>query len=453
MGGIEGSRSLLDSFFDIRDCRVGDSKNQMTETVIELPGWLAPLLERTVAVFGGGASGMAARDLLLVLGAEVDVYDERAGEGHLCSFGVNEANQHDLVVYSPGFPFDHEWLAVARDMGMRLMPEVDLGAALWNGPIIAITGTNGKTTLTEFLEKAFGSVGLEAYACGNIGRPLSRLLADGINSEAIAVCEVSSFQASGSSCLQADYVLWTNFDVDHLDRHGSLEQYFNSKYKLVDLMRGDSFFYGESVLAHARFFGVELPDKGLVEEGAEGIYGTVFENLPERKNYFIARSLWLSMGLSEEGLVEAAHTFRKSPHRMELIRSAGGISFWDDSKATNFHATFGGLSRFTKPAIWIGGGKDKGCDIGGFSNRLAPQLSSAHLIGETAQHLCAALTEQGCKVRVYDSLEEAVIGARSLAESGDNVLLSPGFASLDMFDSYSQRGEAFKKAVNSLETL
>ena len=425
------------------------------ESALEIPVWLEPFLQRPIAVFGAGASGTAARDLLQELGGAPDVFDERKGDPEFRRFDADLADRYGMVVYSPGFSFDHPWFAIAEAAGCRLVPESDLGASLWKGPIVAITGTNGKTTLTEFLEKAFGSAGIEAYSGGNIGRPLCRLLADKVNNEAIAITEVSSFQAARAEHLRADYVLWTNFDEDHLDRHPTLEDYFASKYNLVRLMRGDVLLFGPSVLEHAEHFGYEIDRAGMIEDTDQvaelGIVGTPFESLPERRTYLIARGLWQRMGLGEAELIEAAHNFKKSPHRMELVHSSDGISYWDDSKGTNFHAVLNGLARFSEPVIWIGGGKNKGGDIGRFAQRLSASVASAHLIGETRGALAEALREHGVVTHVYDSLETAVAGARSFASAGDHILLSPGFASLDMFESYSHRGEAFLRAINSLE--
>lgn len=428
----------------------------MSTLPIEIPEWLASKLDRPVAIFGAGISGLAARALLESLGATTRVFDEKRGEEGFRTFDAERAREFGLVVYSPGFPFEHPWFAAALEAGIELVPETDLGASLWKGPIIAITGTNGKTTLTEFLEKALRGVGIEAYAAGNIGRPLSRLVAEKANHEAFAVCEVSSFQAARSTRFGADFVLWTNFDEDHLDRHATMRDYFDAKYNLVRLMRGDVFFFDDSVLAYARSYGYEFDEAGLIADGDPvemGLKSTVFEGLPERYNYLMARALWLRLGLGESALIEAAHGFQKSPHRMELVHSSNGISYWDDSKATNFHAVYGALRRFPEPVVWIGGGKDKGGDIGRFAKRLAPSVRSAHLIGETKEPLAAALRDLGVETHVYDSLENSVAGARSFAQPGDNILLSPGFASLDMFEGYSQRGEIFKKAINSLEQI
>lgn len=422
-----------------------------------LPVWIKSRLDAPVAIFGRASSGQAASALLEGFGAECHVFDERAESPSMKSFGVEEAQRYKLVVCSPGFASDHPWLIAARDAGCEIVPELDLGGSLWNGPIVVITGTNGKTTLTEFLTAAFNSAGIDAYACGNIGRPISSLIADDFNREAIAVCEVSSFQAELTKRLHADSLLWTNFDEDHLDRHKSLQSYFQSKYSLVKCLRGGTFLYDGSVMRSAEEYGCDVPVDGLVEQGISpaelGVAGTIFETFPELNTYLIARALWSRMGLDEGELIEAANNFQKSPHRMELIENRNGVSYWDDSKSTNFHAVYGALERFENPVIWIGGGKHKGGDLPRFVANLSPRIHSAHLIGETSIKLAPAFEEHGVSVRVYEDLEEAVAGASAVAESGSNILLSPGFASLDMFDGYSQRGEAFRRAISHLSDL
>lgn len=423
----------------------------------DLPGWLDACLDVPVAIFGRASSGQAASNLLEGFGCECHVFDERSEDERWRSFTAATAAGYKLVVCSPGFAADHLWLEAARVAGCKILPEIDLGASLWKGPIVAITGTNGKTTLTEFLTSAFNSAGIEAYACGNIGRPISSLVADGINLEAIAVCEVSSFQAELIQHFHADYLLWTNFDEDHLDRHVSLRSYFECKYSLVESLRGDVVLFDESVRDFGTQFGKVLPEVGLVdsEVGPDGlgICGTLFETLPERNTYLIARALWSRMGLEESELIEAANNFHKSPHRMELIESRDGVSYWDDSKSTNFHAVLGALKRFENPVVWIGGGKSKGGDLERFVARIASRLQSAHLIGQTSVKLAPLFEEHGVQARVYEDLDDAVVGASAVATPGTNILLSPGFASLDMFDGYSQRGEAFRRAISNLSDL
>ena len=158
------------------------------------------------------------------------------------------------------------------------------------------------------------------------------------------------------------------------------------------------------------------------------------------------------MGLAETDLIATAHDFKKSPHRMELIRSFQGVSFWDDSKATNFHAVLGAVSRFEDKVIWIGGGKGKGGDLEGFIDCLHSRIREAHLIGETKEEIAEKLKKCGISAVLHESMEDAVSTAFKKSNQGDNVLLSPGFASFDMFEGYSQRGEAFKKAVALLSS-
>lgn len=429
----------------------------MSEEGTVLPEWLKAGLTKPIAVFGQGMSGQASRDLLGSLGIACDLFDERHASESFRVFTPELAKAYSIAIPSPGFPYGHPWLEACRGEGVEIVPEMELGAAFWKGPIVAITGTNGKTTLTEFLTQAFGSAGMEAYACGNIGRPLSRLVVEGCNPEAIAVCEVSSFQAEISSRLPIDTLLWTNFDEDHLDRHESLEVYFDCKYKLFGQAESQRIFFDASVAESAKQFGKDLPESGLIDENADpvslGIGGTIFDSPPELFTYLMARALWNDWGLSEDELVEAAHAFKKPPHRMELVSIRDGVSYWDDSKATNFHAVLGAFKRFENPVLWIGGGKNKGGDIERFAKRIAPQIVSAHLIGETAEEMKGVFAELGVETQVYSDLEGAVAGARLQAEPGSNILLSPGFASLDMFDGYTQRGEVFRRAINSLEVL
>jgi UDP-N-acetylmuramoylalanine--D-glutamate ligase len=197
------------------------------------PDFLKPALARPVAILGGGVSGEGVRALLTALGASDRVYDLSAARG--AEFTVDGAAQHGLLVFSPGFAPEHPWLRRAREAGALCLGELDFGSLFWRGRLVAITGTNGKTTLTEFLVLALHTSGAEAYAAGTNGHPLSRLAAehDGGARDAIAVCEVSSFQAETLEHFRADATLWTNFAEDHLERHPGLAAYFMAKWQLV----------------------------------------------------------------------------------------------------------------------------------------------------------------------------------------------------------------------------
>ncbi len=215
---------------------------------LEIPASLVSVLQSPVAVFGGGVSGKAILTLLKHLGVSGQLFDEGQGEGRR-SFGPVDAETYRLVVFSPGFAIDHPWLQVARHHGCTCLGELEFASLFWRGTILAITGTNGKTTLTEFLMHALRSIHREARATGNVGFPFSALVAEtgGGVFDDIAVVEVSSFQAESFQYFRADAALWTNFAEDHLERHQGLAAYFEAKWRLFDRAVGGVILAGTSV--------------------------------------------------------------------------------------------------------------------------------------------------------------------------------------------------------------
>lgn len=419
-----------------------------------VPDWLNHLLARPVAVFGGGVSGRAAAGLVRILGGESVVYDVASDDRSLRRFGATDAARHGLVVVSPGFVPGHEWLRVAHAAGCQVMSEMDFGSLAWPGSIIAVTGTNGKTTLTEFLAHALRLAGRDARAMGNVGTPLSDAWRRPAGREAIAVCEVSSFQAEITRYLAPRATIWTNFAEDHLERHESLEAYFRAKYQLVERTSDRKVFYGATVRSFASMFGLDLPNAGRVvfdpATDADALAKTVFARVPQRENYLMARALWLDLGLDVELLIEAAHSFELGPHRLSRVREIRGVTFWNDSKATNFHATEAALASFDRPVLWIGGGRSKGGDLAGFTRRIAPRVRKAFLLGETGATLEQYLRGYAVPVILCDRLRDAVTRTLAAASSGDHILLSPGFASFDQFRSYDDRGRQFVAFVDEL---
>ncbi len=422
--------------------------------VTDKTAWLSAALDKPVAIFGRGVSGLAAKRLIERLHGRGVLFDE-GKEGR--DFDAEAALQSELVITSPGFSVDHPWVELAEANSCRLIGEADFASIFWDGPVVAITGTNGKTTLTEFLAHSFAHAGIEAHVGGNIGTPLSGLIAEGANTESIAVCEISSFQAETLQYMNPDYVLWTNFDEDHLDRHKTMAAYFEAKFRLLSRGSGTGVFYDESVLEWAKRLGYPLSESGLIcgDDGLDAFdwSRTALSDGPGRRCIAMALALWKAWGLDVGLLIEASQDFRKSPHRMEFAGKVGEVSYWNDSKATNFHATLGGLAGFDEKVQWIGGGKSKGGDIPGFARKLLPRVKEAYLIGETKFELQSVFQEHGLVAPVYDRLEQAVIAASEGARAGDNVVFSPGFASFDMFDGYARRGDLFKKAVAELGIL
>lgn len=420
-----------------------------------VPDFLKPLLAQPAAVFGGGLSGQAVLALLKKIDGRGVLYDQNQPESRR-EFTAADAHTHRLVIFSPGFPVDHAWIRAARAAGCTCLGELDFAGLLWRGTILAITGTNGKTTLTEFLTHALKHVGRSAYAVGNVGYPLSRLVAetDGGVFDQVAVCEVSSFQAEILYYFRADAALWTNLAEDHLERHPSMRAYFEAKWRLFDRTIGGVMFAGSTVQRAAAEFGHVLPPEAAVPTEAQPadvlLVGTVFEHYPQRENFLMATAWWLRAGLPESDLYAAAHSFKLGRHRLARIAERGGVTFWNDSKATNFHAVEGALSYFSSPVILILGGKAKGGDISAFVGRVAAKTKHAFLIGETRPALTAACERFSVPHTVCANLAQAVQRAAEIAVSGDQILLSPGFASFDQFRNYEDRGQQFEQLVTHL---
>ena len=417
------------------------------------PTFLQPLLQRPVAVFGGGVSGQGVLALLEGLGQTSVIYDARG-----LNFCPAAAKQHALVVFSPGFAPEHPWLEIARKAGLTCLGELDFTSCYWRGQVLAITGTNGKTTLTELMAHALNSVGIDAEAAGNIGRPLSRLVAEtgGGDAASIAVCEVSSFQAETLQYLKPDATLWTNFAEDHLDRHAGMPSYFKAKWNLVERTRSGAVFAGDSVAAFAAQLGLAMPQSTVAPTSGTAdvrLAGTVFAESPQRENFLLASAWWQASGRDESALVAAARTFQLGRHRLARVGEWAGVTYWNDSKATNFHAVEAALARFSSPVLLIAGGKAKGGDLEGFIRRIVPQVKHAFLIGDTKAMLASFC--QACHLghTMCATLAEAVQSAANRAVTGDTVLLSPGFASFDLFRSYEDRGEQFEKLVRGLGTV
>jgi UDP-N-acetylmuramoylalanine--D-glutamate ligase len=415
------------------------------------PSSVAPLLAQPVAVFGGGVSGEGVSALVAAVGGRTRVYDAR-GEAYTDAV----ARDHALVVYSPGFVPDHPWLAAARTAGAVCLGELDFASLFWAGQIVAITGTNGKTTTTEFVTHALRGIGREAHATGNIGRSFSRLVVelDGGRAESIAVCEVSSFQAETLEHLRANSTLWTNFAEDHLERHPGLEAYFEAKWHLVRQTAPGHVFIGSSVHRYAVSVGRPLAGVHAVETEGQppdpALSGTVFAEYPQRENFILIRAWWRAAHLDDAALQAGARTFRLGRHRMTRVAEVRGVTYWNDSKATNFHAVEAALLRFDAPVILIAGGKAKGGDLAGFVHRIAGRVQHVLLIGATSAELARHCETEGVACSRCGSLTEAVRRAAEFAPAGGHVLLSPGFASFDQFRNYEDRGEQFEKLVREL---
>ncbi len=417
------------------------------------PDDIAVLLQRPVAVFGGGVSGRGVLSLLAAIGGVGRIYDENAPDTEN-RFSAEQAQLHGLVVFSPGFNPAHLWLATAREAGCVCVSELDFASLFWRGKLIAVTGTNGKTTLTEFLTHALIQAGHSARSTGNIGYALSRFVVEQAGRVEFAVCEVSSFQAETLQRLRPTASIWTNFAEDHLERHPNLAAYFAAKWRLVECSDPAAVYLGTSVQKFAAESGHALPAAACVAtEGQKAdarLAGTIFASYPQLENFLLAAAWWRHNGLPMGKLLLAARTFQLGPHRLARVGESRGVTFWNDSKATNFHAVEAALATFPAPVFWIGGGKAKGGDLAGFVRRISAKIKHAFLIGETQPLLAGFCRELEVPITPCGSLDEAVRSAFAGARAGDHVLLSPGFASFDMFRGYDDRGRQFETIVEKL---
>ena len=420
------------------------------------PASFTALLARPVAVLGAGVSGQGVLALLAAIGGRGVLYDEKSA-GAERNFSAAAAAGHGLVVFSPGFAPDHPWLGVARAAGCTCVGELDFASLFWRGDVIAITGTNGKTTLTEFLAHALNAAGRPAGATGNVGYPFSRFVVDQTGSVDVAVCEVSSFQAETLQYLRPTATLWTNFAEDHLERHPGMSAYFAAKWQLVERTPSSAVFLGTSAASFA-FSSPQniqtLPSPAQVRTLGQPVEprleGTVFAGYPQQENFLLAAAWWRQAGLPESALFAAARTFQLGPHRLSRVGEKRGVTFWNDSKATNFHAVEAALGTFAAPVLWIGGGKAKGGDLAAFIGRIAHQVRHAFLIGETSAALVGHCQNAHIPATACATLAAALHAAFGQAVAGDHVVLSPGFASFDMFRGYDDRGRQFQHLVENL---
>ena len=414
----------------------------------------------SVGVLGYGVSGQASVRFLQHLGIDYKVYDERerlalSSNVSISAFTKDVPFQHPYFIVSPGFTPNHPWVQLCREAQSCLYTDTDFVAPHWRGEIIVVTGTNGKTSTAEFLAHSLRHIGKKAKAVGNNGYPFSRWCCEGHSSDAIAVCEMSSFQASLVRDMKIDVLIWTNFAEDHIDWHGSMESYFDAKWQLVKCLKTKHMFAGDSVREYAKRFSKQ----GDFQLGSRALEvqhflpkGNYFSREPQSLNYALIADFWKQRCYPMSELHAAAASFEPPSHRLHSGVRIGNKIYWNDSKGTNFHAALAAVHSFDKSIIWIGGGRSKGGDIKAFVTELAPRLRYAVLSGENAALLQQLLRGNAVDCFCAKNLAEAVIKAHSLEGEGIiNVVFSPGFSSFDRFKNYAERGLCFEQALMNLQ--
>jgi UDP-N-acetylmuramoylalanine--D-glutamate ligase len=420
-----------------------------------------------VLVLGAGVSGIAAARLARQQGMTVTLYDESPAEGAVgLDLGLASGSWDpvlltgiDLVIASPGFSERSRPVVDVLESGVPIVSEIEFAYRHLQSPIAAVTGTNGKTSVTEATAAMLDASGLDAPATGNIGAPLSDFTDAGYDA---LIVEVSSFQLRFTETFHPVAAAITNVAVDHLDWHGSPQSYREAKSRIYanqgasDLLVYDADDEGASTLAAgapSQLFpvsGRRLPAGGGGFDGRALVVGDVVVDVADLKsqdpihlvNLACAGALALRMGATPEGVASGAIDFEPGAHRRAIVAESGGITWVNDSKATNPHAAIASI-RAHGSVILIAGGLAKG-------NDLTPLVEEENVrliigIGEAGPDLVALAGDRG---RLAATLEIAVEMAAGAAVAGDTVLLAPGCASFDQFSSYVARGDRFAELLD-----
>jgi len=449
------------------------------------------LNKKRVLIVGMGRSGIAAARFATARGAQVTVNDaaepDQLGDamGELAALGSDVVTGHhpvdlftasDLVVLSPGVPHDIGAVRAAAAAGVPVMGEFALACRFIREPLVAVTGTNGKTTVTSLLGEMMTRSGKKVFVGGNIGTPLIGHVASGQPVD-LVVAEVSSFQLDTAPGFRPHIGVLLNITDDHLDRYPGMDAYTASKASmfahqgpsdtavlnaedpivraLADHMAASTWMYGhgcgpsENVVASIGDGEIRILRPGEPEMGFD-VSNAPLRGRHNRENIAAAALAGLAAGATAAGIQEAIGAFNGLPHRMETIGERNGVSFVNDSKATNVDAVRRALEAFgEQPVVLIMGGRDKGGDFKGLDSAIRRRVKHLVTVGEAAQSIFDALSGGAPATRAA-SLAEGLAAAVAGAAPGDVVLLSPGCASFDEFDSYAQRGDTFRNLVRDL---
>jgi len=441
-----------------------------------------------ISILGASRSGIAAAVLLKNHGADVFVSElakEKEMEstasvlrnsGIAAEFGGHSSQVFncDFCVISPGISINSDIAVNFKKRDIPVYSELEVASWFIKGKIIAVTGSNGKSTVTSLTGEILNSAGLNAYVAGNIGTPLSSV-ADKITKNDYAVVEVSSFQLEAVDRFKPDTGIFLNLTPDHLNRHGTMEEYGRLKALLFKNQTKDdaAIYYGDSQIVHKLMsecsgnkfeFGLKNKEKraGFVEDGIltciikEEKYSLLRINeLGIKGEHNVLNALAASLvalihKVEPEAVESALKTFKGLSHRMEFIREVKGVKWYNDSKATNVDSVIYALNSFSEPVVLIAGGRDKDSDFTLLKEPVKKHVKKLIVIGEAAQKIERALVDVTDIYRA-SSMQDAVNKASKSAEHGDVVLLSPACASFDMFENFEHRGDVFRTLVRKIE--
>ena len=446
------------------------------------------LKDKRVLVLGLARTGIATARFCIARGAHVTAVDDRGAEqlgeavgelqkiGCTLAFGADQSHlygQQDLIVPSPGVPSNHAGLIAARKAGIPVWSEIELAWRFLTGRLIGVTGSNGKTTTTSLIGHILATSRKSVSVAGNIGTPLIAHV-DESKKDSITVAELSSFQLELIDSFRPDISVLLNVTPDHLDRHASFEDYARAKTRIFEnqterdsaVINADDPASAERAPSRPQVFwfsrkkrvvsGAYLrngqiifrrdgEDAALLDRAEIGLRGE--HNL---ENVLAAASAAFLAGVAPGEIAAGVRSFPGVEHRLEFVAEISGVSFFNDSKATNVDATIKALEAFSGGLFVILGGKDKGSDYAPLAPLLRERAKAVLLIGSAAEKIATQL--EGAVHFVHaGTLDRAVELAHARAGEGDTVLLAPACASFDQFENYEHRGSTFKELVRALE--
>lgn len=446
------------------------------------------LLNKKILVVGLARTGVAVARFLAAQGARVTVTDMKDEAAlaplleQLADLDIDyELGRHerhsflmaDLIVVSPGVPMDIKPLLLAKAQRRPVISEIELAARFLAAPIVAITGTNGKTTTTTLTGEIFAACGFKTFVGGNIGNPLIELVTSGEAVDRVVV-ELSSFQLEGIVDFRPQVAVLLNITEDHLDRYATYQEYIDAKLRIFENQTSADYAVlnidDPLVAAYAGKMKARVVPMSQRQELAQGIFycnGSIVYRWEGREELFATASFRLKgvhnienimaalastllMGCDAGQALAAVEAFAGLPHRMEFVREVRGVAWYEDSKGTNVGSVVKSLESFDSGITLIAGGKDKGGEYTPLADLVKERVSHLILIGEAKERMRNALGSL-TDTHLADTLEDAVALAHRLTSPGGVVLFSPACSSFDMFKNYEERGERFKSLVRSLD--
>ncbi len=399
----------------------------------------------------GTAIARALRAHGEVIGCDTGEPENAAGlerlELHPRSGGLDLLDRVHTVVKSPGVPREAPVVAAALDRGLEVTGELELAWRLLPNPFVAVTGTNGKTTTVELLGEIYRAAGIRAVVAGNVGTPLAALVGE-IPPEVVVVCECSSFQLEDSCAFSPECAVLLNLEEDHLDRHGDVASYREAKMRIfANQLPGDHAIDPALIAAETAV------TEGVLSVRGESLLPVAEIRLRGAHNLENARAAALAAsvtGVPGQAIAQALRAFAGVPHRLEEVRTLGGVLYVNDSKATNVASAVKGIEAFEGGVHVVLGGSLKGGGFTGLREAVRERCRATYLIGEAQERLASDLAGT-VPLRRFGTLEDAVGQAAGAARPGEIVLLSPACASFDAFRDYEDRGDRFRALVEGLE--